>query len=248
MTTSQQRLVIGNWKMHGSLATNRQLLEQLVQGLSDKQIHSDIVVCAPHPYLAQLQDLLSDTPIQWGAQNMSGQPQGAFTGEVSAAMLQDFACGWMLVGHSERRALYGESDADVVAKTQAALAAGITPVICVGETEAEQVAGQTEVVIAKQLEAILRLDAALLSKTVIAYEPVWAIGTGKSATPEQAQAVHAYIRSLLKQHQAEQVRILYGGSVNAANAAALFAMPDIDGALVGGASLKADEFLSIAAA
>lgn len=248
MTTSQQRLVIGNWKMHGSLATNRQLLEQLVQGLSDKQIHSDIVVCAPHPYLAQLQDLLSDTPIQWGAQNMSGQPQGAFTGEVSAAMLQDFACGWVLVGHSERRALYGESDADVVAKTQAALAAGITPVICVGETGAEQAAGQTEVVIAKQLEAILRLDAALLSKTVIAYEPVWAIGTGKSATPEQAQAVHAYIRSLLKQHQAEQVRILYGGSVNAANAAALFAMPDIDGALVGGASLKADEFLSIAAA
>lgn len=248
MTTSQQRLVIGNWKMHGSLATNRQLLAQILHGLADKQMHSDIVVCVPQPYLYQMQDYLSQTPIQWGAQNMNAQPQGAFTGEVSAAMLQDFACGWVLVGHSERRALYGESDADVVAKTQAALAAGITPVICVGETEAEQAAGQTEAVIARQLEAILRLDTALLSQTVIAYEPVWAIGTGKSATPEQAQAVHAYIRSLLKQHQAEQVRILYGGSVNATNAAALFAMPDIDGALVGGASLKADEFLSIAAA
>lgn len=239
---------MGNWKMNGSLASNQQLLEQLIASLGSAHSHSDVVVCAPYPYLAQLQQMLANSAIEWGAQNLSAEPQGAFTGEVSAQMLNDFACKWVLVGHSERRALYGETDADVLAKTQAALEAGITPVVCVGETESEQAAGQTENVILQQLQSILKLDSALLSRIVVAYEPVWAIGTGKSATPEQAQAVHAYIRQLLAQHNAPKVRILYGGSVNAANAADLFLMPDIDGALVGGASLQAADFLSIAAA
>lgn len=245
---TKQRLVMGNWKMHGSFASNQQLLSQLLHGLGEAHAHSDIVVCAPHPYLPQLQESLKSTPIQWGAQNVNAHEQGAFTGEVSATMLQDFGCGWVLVGHSERRALYGETDADVLAKTRATITAGMTPVVCVGETELEQAAGQTEAVISRQLEAIVKMDSTLLSRVVIAYEPVWAIGTGKSASPEQAQAVHAYIRSLLTQHNAAEVRVLYGGSVNASNAAELFAMPDIDGALVGGASLKAVEFLSIAAA
>lgn len=245
---TKQRLVIGNWKMHGSLASNQQLLEQLIAELDNAHAHSQLVVCAPHPYLAQLQQLLEKTPIAWGAQNVSSNPQGAFTGEVSASMLKDFGCDWVLVGHSERRALYAESNSDVLAKTKAALEAGLTPVVCVGETAAEHAAGQTEAVILQQLESVLKLDPTLLSRIVLAYEPVWAIGTGQSATPEQAQAVHAYIKALLIQHHAPAVRVLYGGSVNAANAAALFAMPDIDGALVGGASLKATDFLSIAAA
>lgn len=245
---TKQRLVMGNWKMHGSLASNQQLLNDLISGLGEAHAHSDVVVCAPHPYLSQLQACLKTTPIQWGAQNVNAHAPGAFTGEVSTAMLQDFGCAWVLVGHSERRALYGETDADVLAKTLAALEAGLSPVVCVGETESEQAAGQTEAVISQQLESILKIDPALLSRVVIAYEPVWAIGTGKSASPEQAQAVHAYIRGLLTQHHAASVRVLYGGSVNATNAAELFAMPDINGALVGGASLKAAEFLSIAAA
>lgn len=244
----KQRLIMGNWKMHGSLAFNQQLLGQLVAGLEGMHLGHRLAVCVPHPYLAQAQQLLAQTPITLGAQNMSAQSQGAFTGEVSATMLQDFGCDWVLVGHSERRALYGESNVDVFAKTQAALQAGLTPVVCVGETEVDQAAGRTEAVILQQLQLVLALDSALLSRVVVAYEPVWAIGTGKSASPEQAQAVHAYIRELLKQQQAAAVPILYGGSVNAANAAKLFAMPDIDGALVGGASLKAADFLSIAAA
>lgn len=234
--------------MHGSLAFNQQLLGQLVAGLEGGHLAHRLAVCVPHPYLAQAQQLLAQTPITLGAQNMSAQTQGAFTGEVSAAMLQEFGCGWVLVGHSERRALYGESNIDVFEKTQAALQAGITPVVCVGETESDQAAGQTQSVILQQLQSVLELDSALLARIVIAYEPVWAIGTGKSASPEQAQEVHAYIRELLKQRQAASVPVLYGGSVNAANAAKLFAMPDIDGALVGGASLKAADFLSIVAA
>lgn len=234
--------------MHGALASNRQLLDDLVAGVGSVQTQSDVVVCVPHPYLAQVQSLLSPTALQWGAQNMNAHIEGAFTGEVSASMLQDFACQWVLVGHSERRSIYRETDEEVLAKTRAALNAGLTPVVCVGETEAEQVAGQTEAVILRQLESILKLGSDLLSRIVVAYEPVWAIGTGKSATPEQAQAVHAYIRSLLIQSDAAAVRVLYGGSVNAVNAADLFVMPDIDGALVGGASLKAADFLSIVVA
>lgn len=245
---TKQYLVIGNWKMHGSLRANQQLLDQLVTGVGAAHTHSDIVVCAPHPYLAQLHQTLASTALQWGAQNLNANKQGAFTGEVSASMLQDFGCNWVLVGHSERRTLYAETDAEVLAKTQAALEAGITPVVCIGETSAQHEAGQTQNVISQQLAGVLELDPVLLSRIVVAYEPVWAIGTGKSATPEQAQAVHAYIRALLVARQAGAVRVLYGGSVNAGNAASLFAMPDIDGALVGGASLNAIDFLSIAAA
>lgn len=239
---------MGNWKMHGSLDQNAQLLNQLIAGLGNAHSQTDIVVCAPHPYLAQLQQLLSGSPIQWGAQNMSEHEAGAFTGEVSATMLKDFGCQWVLLGHSERRALYGETDTLVLAKTQAALQAGLTPVVCVGETEAEHEQNQTQSVILQQLQQLLELSPDLLRRLVIAYEPVWAIGTGKSASPEQAQSVHAYIRGLLQQAEAPNVRILYGGSVNPTNAADLFKMPDIDGALVGGASLKANDFLSIAAA
>lgn len=234
--------------MHGALSSNKQLLDDLVVGMGAAHANSDIVVCVPHPYLAQVQQLLSVTAVQWGAQNMSQHPSGAYTGEVSAQMLQDFGCQWVLVGHSERRSIYKETDADVLAKTLAALDAGLTPVVCVGETESEQASNQTEAVILQQLQSVLKLEPSLLARIVVAYEPVWAIGTGKSATPQQAQAVHAYIKELLAQHHAPAVRVLYGGSVNAANAADLFAMPDIDGALVGGASLKAADFLSIAAA
>lgn len=245
---SRQRLVMGNWKMNGSLGSNQQLLEQLVAGASRLTTTTDIVVCAPHPYLAQVQQALQLSDLTWGAQNMSPFSDGAFTGEVSAAMLQDFGCSWVLVGHSERRTLFAETDEAVLQKTEAALAAGLTPVICVGETEKEYIEGQTQAVVLRQLQSILKLPVEQLNRIVIAYEPVWAIGTGKSATPEQAQEVHAYIRGLLQQSAAELVRILYGGSVNAANAQALFSMPDIDGALVGGASLNAVDFLSIAAA
>ncbi|GAA5087724.1 triose-phosphate isomerase [Paenalcaligenes hermetiae] len=245
---TKKRLVMGNWKMHGSLDQNAQLLNQLIADLGNAHSQTDIVVCAPHPYLAQLQQLLSGSPIQWGAQNMSEHEAGAFTGEVSATMLKDFGCQWVLLGHSERRALYGETDTLVLAKTQAALQAGLTPVVCVGETEAEHEQNQTQSVILQQLQQLLELSPDLLRRLVIAYEPVWAIGTGKSASPEQAQSVHAYIRGLLQQAEAPNVRILYGGSVNPTNAADLFKMPDIDGALVGGASLKANDFLSIAAA
>lgn len=232
--------------MNGSLKANQQLLEQLVA--EAQAVQSDIVVCVPHPYLAQTQDALKGSEIEWGAQNISSHAQGAYTGEVSAAMLLDFNCQWVLVGHSERRTLFAETDADVLLKTQAALAAGITPVVCVGETETEYSSGQTEISVQRQLQSLLELPTEQLKQIVVAYEPVWAIGTGKSATPEQAQQVHAYIRDLLAHKQAESVRILYGGSVNGSNAKALFAMPDIDGALVGGASLNAVDFLSIAVA
>lgn len=234
--------------MNGSLEQNRQLLEQLVAQQDEFLAQSHVVVCVPHPYLAQTHDALQNSGIQWGAQNLCSQQNGAFTGEVSAAMLQDFGCQWVLVGHSERRTLYGETDLDVLLKTKAALDAGLTPVVCVGETAKEHAEGLTEAVVLQQLQSILKLENEQLKRLVIAYEPVWAIGTGKSATPEQAQEVHAYIRDLLAQHQAGSVPLLYGGSVNATNAQALFAMPDIDGALVGGASLNAVDFLSIAAA
>lgn len=245
---SRQRLVMGNWKMNGSLESNQLLLEQLVAGADSLTRHTEVVVCAPHPYLAQVQQVLRGSGLAWGAQNMSAFSAGAFTGEVSVAMLQDFDCRWVLVGHSERRTLFAETDEAVLQKAEAALAAGLTPVICVGETEDEYIAGQTQTIVLRQLQSILKLPVEQLNRIVIAYEPVWAIGTGKSATPEQAQHVHAYIRELLKQNDAESVGILYGGSVNAANAQALFSMPDIDGALVGGASLNAVDFLSIAAA
>lgn len=247
MTTSQarKRLVIGNWKMNGNLADNAKLLEALCAGVG---ADSGVAVCVPFPYLAQAQSLLGKSTVSWGAQDVSVYESGAYTGEVSTAMLCDFKCRWVLVGHSERRSYHGETSELVAQKAQAALQAGLTPVVCVGETLQEQEARQTAGVIAAQLKPVLALGRQAVAKMVIAYEPVWAIGTGRTATPQQAQEVHALIRAALRELGAEQVQVLYGGSVKAANAASLFAMPDIDGALVGGASLVAEEFLRIAAA
>ncbi len=244
---TRTRLVMGNWKMHGSLVDNAALLGSLVSGAA-RAGDTQLAVCAPFPYLAQARQVLAATPISWGAQDVSVHDRGAYTGEVSAAMLADFGCTWVLCGHSERRALHGESSALVAAKAAAALASGLAPVVCVGETLSDRDAGDAECVIGDQLEPVLALGADTLSRLVIAYEPVWAIGTGRTATPDQAQAIHAFIRAALVRHGAGQTRILYGGSVKAANASALFSQPDIDGALVGGASLVADEFLNIAAA
>lgn len=244
---TRRRLVMGNWKMHGSLAANAKLLDGICAGVA--AVHnSDIAVCVPFPYLAQAQENLRGTGVTWGAQDVSTHEQGAYTGEISAAMLHDFACKWVLVGHSERRSLHAETDEQVADKALAALEAGITPVVCVGETLDEQQSGQTAKVIARQLAPVLALGKDRVAGMVLAYEPVWAIGTGLTATPEQAQAVHAFIRERLAELGAPQVRVLYGGSVKASNAGSLFAMEDIDGALVGGASLMAEEFLRIAAA
>ncbi|HUH86889.1 MAG TPA: triose-phosphate isomerase [Pusillimonas sp.] len=244
----RKRLVMGNWKMHGGLEANAQLLTDLRAGAGILADYCTLAVCVPFPYLEQARLLLKESSISWGAQDISAHERGAYTGEVSAGMLREFACTWVLVGHSERRAMHGETDALVAAKAKAALAAGLTPVVCVGETLEQQEAGQTLEVIGRQLEPVLALGEQSVSKLVVAYEPVWAIGTGRTATPGQAQEVHAAIRAMLNTVGASAVRVLYGGSVKADNAASLFAMPDIDGALVGGASLVADEFLRIAAA
>lgn len=241
------RLVMGNWKMHGSLAANAALLGGIAAGTGDVR-GCELAVCAPFPYLAQTRAALEAGPVSWGAQDVSAHEQGAYTGEVSSAMLVDFACRWVLVGHSERRAMHGETDQLVADKAAAALKAGITPVVCVGESLAEREAGRTNEVISRQLAPVLALGAQAAARLVLAYEPIWAIGTGRTASPEQAQSVHAHIRSQMAALGAGQVRIMYGGSVKAVNAASLFAMPDVDGALVGGASLVAEEFLRIAAA
>jgi len=241
----RKKLVAGNWKMHGSLAENAALLEALKPALAG----IEAVVCVPFPYLAQVQSVLAGTSIAWGAQNVSEQAKGAFTGEVSASMLLDFGCKYVIVGHSERRSLYGESDELVAKKYMAAQAAGLTPILCVGESLEERESGITEAVVACQLDAVIKAaGVASLAKAVVAYEPVWAIGTGKTASPEQAQAVHAFIRgkiSALDSSVANQLVIQYGGSVKAANAAELMVQPDIDGGLIGGASLVADEFVAI---
>ena len=237
--------VIGNWKLNGGLNANAALLAALQAGVIS-HANATCAVCVPHPYLQQAQTVLHESAVQYGAQNVSEHASGAFTGEVSAAMLLDFAAKYCLVGHSERRAIYGESDALVALKFQAVKAAGITPVLCVGETLAEREAGNTEAVVARQLAAVLTLvGASGLEGAILAYEPVWAIGTGKTASPEQAQEVHAFLRAQLAKVNAQNMSILYGGSVKASNAASLFAMPDIDGALVGGAALVAAEFLGI---
>lgn len=234
--------------MHGTLADNSALLDALLAGCAPLPTTCRIGVCVPFPYLAQAQARLSGSPIAWGAQDVSAHAQGAYTGEVSAAMLADFGAAWTLVGHSERRALHGEDDALVAHKAQAALAAGLTPVVCIGETLAQHQAEQTDAVISAQLAPVLALGPQAVAKMIFAYEPVWAIGTGQSATPEQAQAVHAGIRARLAAGGADACPILYGGSVKADNAAGLLSMPDINGALVGGASLLAEEFLRIVAA
>lgn len=241
----RKKLVAGNWKMHGSLAENAALLAAIKPALAG----IEAAVCVPFPYLAQVQVALAGSSIAWGAQNLSEQAKGAFTGEVSASMLRDFGCSYVIVGHSERRSLYAESDELVAKKYMAAQAAGLTPILCVGESLAERESGVTEAVVARQLDAVVQVaGVASLAKAVVAYEPVWAIGTGKTATPEQAQAVHAFIRgkiAVLDAGVADALVIQYGGSVKAANAAELMAQPDIDGGLIGGASLVADEFIAI---
>ena len=234
---ARTRLVAGNWKMHGSRTANRALLDAILKGLpeSPKRGGAQCAVCPPFPFLGELAERLRGTPVAVGAQNVSEHAQGAHTGEVSAAMLKELGCRYVLVGHSERRQIYGERDAQVAAKFAAARGAGLTPILCVGETLEEREAGKTEEVVARQLGAVA------FSQAVLAYEPVWAIGTGRNATPEQVQTVHAFLR----QRVPHDTPILYGGSVKPQNAAAIFAMPDVDGGLIGGASLVAADFLAI---
>ena len=237
-------LVIGNWKMHGSRAANAELLAGL---LAARPFLADVAVCVPAVYLSETAATLASSELRWGAQDVSAHEHGAYTGEISAAMLAECGCRYTLVGHSERRALHGESDTLVALKAQAALARGVTPVVCVGETLAERDAGQTEAVVKRQLSAVIHQLTHCAAEMVVAYEPVWAIGTGRTATPEQAQAVHAVLRAQL--HAAtghgDTMKILYGGSVKPDNAASLFSQPDIDGGLIGGASLKVADFVAI---
>ena len=241
------RLVVGNWKMNGGLASNAELLTALAAGWEPTP-GRDVVVCVPYPYLSQTRDMLDGTAVRWGAQDLSEHVAGAFTGDVAGGMIAEFGASLVLVGHSERRQLHAETDAVVAAKAVAALAAGLTPIVCVGETLAERDAGATQAVVGRQFDAVAAVLRQRMALTVVAYEPVWAIGTGRTATPEQAQVVHAFLRARLQQVEAPDVSLLYGGSVKASNAAALFAMPDIDGGLVGGASLDASEFLAVAGA
>lgn len=245
------RLVAGNWKMQGSLVANRQLLDALKAGLKPAEGVS-YAVCAPFPYLPQVAAVLSGSLVAWGAQNISEHDAGAYTGEVSGAMLKEFGCRYAIVGHSERRSLYGEDDRKVAAKFVAARRAGLTPILCLGETLEQRERGETESVVERQLDAVLAAaGAAALADATLAYEPVWAIGTGRTATPEQAQGVHAFIRALVARRNravAGRLTVMYGGSVKSGNAPELFAMPDIDGGLIGGASLVADDFIAICAA
>lgn len=245
----RRTLVIGNWKMNGSRSSNAALLSGIVAGLKDASGRADCAVCVPAPYLAQCQSELNQTALAWGGQDLSIYASGAYTGEVAASMLADFGARFVLVGHSERRAYHGESNELVAQKALVALTAGLTPVICVGETLEEREAGNTNAVICAQLQAALDVLAVdQLDKVVLAYEPVWAIGTGKTATPEIAQEAHRVLRDCVARKsevQAAKVQILYGGSMKPDNAAQLLAQPDIDGGLIGGAALKAADFLAI---
>ncbi|HEX4150585.1 MAG TPA: triose-phosphate isomerase [Steroidobacteraceae bacterium] len=244
-------VVAGNWKMHGSRAANESLLSDLAERLNPEW-QTDVVVFPPYVYLAEAVRILEGEDLAVGAQDVSAEPVGAFTGEVGAAMLKDVGCKYVIVGHSERRRLYHEDDVLVARKFGAAQKAGLTPVLCVGETLEEREANQTEAVVARQLDAVTAMNGiSSFAKAVVAYEPVWAIGTGRNASPQQAEAVHEYLRRRIAAQDAKlasHVRILYGGSVKASNAGELFSMPDVDGSLVGGASLSADEFLQICAA
>lgn len=244
MTTTRRKLVVGNWKMHGSHKANAELLEGILQA---RPFDADVAVCVPFPYLSETAVALAASGVSWGAQDVSPHGQGAYTGEVSAAMLHEFGCRWAIVGHSERRQYHAESDAVVAEKAKAALARGITPIVCVGETLAQREAGETEHVVKRQMSAVIHELAHCVGEIVVAYEPVWAIGTGRTATPAQAQEVHALLRAQLRaaSPRADAMRLLYGGSVKPDNARELFAQPDIDGALVGGASLKAPDFVAI---
>ncbi len=243
----RRKLVAGNWKMNGSRTANAALLAGIKAGLGVS--NCDVAVCAPAPYLAQCQTELTGSPIFWGAQDMSMHESGAYTGEVSAAMLLDFGCRYVILGHSERRAYHGETNDVVAKKTVIALKSGLMPIVCVGETLAQREAGQTDNVVGEQLDAVLQVITENdLENVVIAYEPVWAIGTGKTATPQMAQDVHAMLRKKLAAKdasKASKVQILYGGSMKPDNAKELLMMPDIDGGLIGGAALKAADFLAI---
>jgi triosephosphate isomerase (TIM) len=244
----KNKLIAGNWKMNGSLAANEALVRALVAGMNGARC--EVAVCVPAPYLAQVNALRAGSKLELGAQDISQHAQGAYTGEVCAAMLKEFGVRYAIVGHSERRQYHGETDAVVAEKAKAALAAGITPMVCLGETLAEREAGHMQEVVKRQMAAVIHVNGHCISEIVVAYEPVWAIGTGKTATPEQAQEAHALLRAQLTAAtpHPERVHILYGGSMNAGNAAQLLAQPDIDGGLVGGASLKAADFLQIIAA
>jgi triosephosphate isomerase len=237
-------LVVGNWKMHGSRPGNAALLDGILQA---RPFACDVAVCVPFPYLSETAVTLAGSPLRWGAQDCSAHEQGAYTGEVSASMLAEFGCRYVIVGHSERRALHAETDQQVADKAKAALAKGVTPIVCVGETLAQREAGQTEAVVKRQLSVVIHTLMHCTGEMVVAYEPVWAIGTGLSATPEQAQAVHALLRAQLRAAtpQADGMKILYGGSVKPDNAPVLFSMPDIDGGLIGGAALKAADFVAV---
>lgn len=246
--SGRQPFVVGNWKMNGSRATSGALLAALARGVN-KDSGTEVAVCPSFLYIPLAAEVLKDSPVTWGGQDLDAHAAGAYTGEVSGTMLKDFGCTYVIVGHSERRGLYGESDARVAEKFAAAQTVGLIPILCVGETLAEREAGQTEKVVARQLDAVLaKSGMASFVEAVVAYEPVWAIGTGKTATPAQAQEVHAFIRArlaTLDRKVADEIRILYGGSVKGSNAKELFGQPDIDGGLVGGASLQAEEFLTI---
>ena len=244
----RRKMVAGNWKMHGNLSENKQLLNTIVTSLDGLQ-GVEFLVCVPYLYLPSVQDTLQNTNIAWGAQNVSQYEKGPYTGEISTSMLNDFECRYVIVGHSERRALFGEDSHTVAEKYQAAQRAGITPILCVGETLEQREAGTTEQVIEDQLAAVIKLTGiGSLVNAIIAYEPVWAIGTGRTASPEQAQDIHSFIREGIEKQNANianDLTILYGGSVKASNASELFDMPDIDGGLIGGASLVAVDFVAI---
>ena len=245
------KLIAGNWKLNGSLVGNAALVQAVLAGVGSVGGAScDVALCVPAPYLAQLQGLLAGSAVSLGAQDVSSHESGAYTGEVSASMLREFGVRYAIVGHSERRLYYGETDEWVAQKARLALSVGITPIVCVGETLAQRESGATEDVVKRQMAAVIHTNGHCISEIVVAYEPVWAIGTGKTASPEQAQQVHAVLRTQIKAAtvQPGRVRILYGGSMNAANAAQLLMQPDIDGGLIGGASLKPAEFLSIISA
>ena len=240
----RSKLVVGNWKMNGTRLANAELLAALDEA---GPFDADVAVCPPFPYLSEVALSLQGKRIAWGAQDCSAHESGAYTGEVSAAMLAEFGCKYVIVGHSERRAYHAESDQLVADKAKIALKHNLTPIVCVGETLAEREAGQTDAVVKRQLSAVIHTLKACIWQVVVAYEPVWAIGTGRTATPEQAQAVHALLRTQLHAAtpKSAEMLILYGGSVKADNAATLFAQPDIDGGLIGGASLKAADFAAI---
>jgi len=247
--TRRRPLVAANWKMNGTLASVRPLLDGILAGMAAGDSGPEVAVCTPYIYIPECQSRLQGTVVVLGAQNVSEHESGAYTGEIAAAMLQDFGCRYVIVGHSERRHLYGESDHQVAEKFAMAVGHGMAPILCVGELLQEREDGDTEAVVAAQLDTVIKeAGIAAFANAVIAYEPVWAIGTGRTASPEQAQEVHAFIRLRLARHDdgiADKIRILYGGSVKADNAADIFSMADIDGGLIGGASLVAGEFLAI---